>query len=120
MQVNYTRSPIPQRAHIPGARAAAADVAASFDPAVGVSTEADPTRRLLAAAGAHGDGWMDGGVNLDSRAAMRELLAKAKPPLGTVARENAETACRWLTEGLAVRHLVHKSSSASNACMLNV
>ena len=60
---------------------------------------ADPTRRLLAVAGVPADAWLEGGVDLDSRAAVRELLAKAKPPLGTVARENAETACRWLTEG---------------------
>lgn len=99
MQVNYTRSPIPQRAHIPGAQASAGATAVAADLKVDASKVADPTRRLLAVAGVDADAWLEGGVDLDSRAAVRELLAKAKPPLGTVARENAETACRWLTEG---------------------
>jgi hypothetical protein len=99
VQVNYTRSPIPQRAHIPGAQASAGAATAETDLKVDASMVKDPTRRLLAAAGVPDDAWLDGGIDFDSRAAVRELLAKAKPPLGTVARENAETACRWLTEG---------------------
>lgn len=97
--MNYTRSPIPQRAHIPGAQTASADPTANLVADMAGDTDADPTRRLLAAESGHDDGRSDGGVNFDSRAAVRELLATAKPPLGTVARENAETACRWLTEG---------------------
>jgi hypothetical protein len=97
--VNYTRSPIPQRAHIPGAQAAAADAAMGTDLKVDGSAVPDPARRLLSSGGAHGEAWLDDGLALDGRETMRELLAKAKPPLGTVARENAETACRWLTEG---------------------
>ena len=99
MQVNYTRSPIPQRAHIPGAQASAGAATAATDLKADAGMVADPTRRLLAAAGVDADAWLDGGIDFDSRAAVRELLAKAKPPLGTVARENAETACSWLTEG---------------------
>ena len=97
------RTPIPQRAHIPGAADADATAAAGLDAVTDAATAAATGRRLQAA-GELADGWAGSfadlaGVDFDSPAAVRALLQSGGPPLGTVARANAETACRWLTEG---------------------
>jgi hypothetical protein len=92
MELNFTRSPIPQRAVVPGAKAAE-------DPA-DIDFAAAAARGLRAAESAGGEAHeLLQGVDFDDRAAVRALLQSGGPPLGTVARANAETACRWLTEG---------------------
>ncbi len=84
------RSPIPQRAVVPGAKAAEGPEDIDFSGAA--------ARGLRATGSAH-EFPVASGVDFDDGVAVRALLQSGGPPLGTVSRTNAETACRWLTEG---------------------
>ena len=149
MELNFTRelTPAAVRASVPGVHddppgvryevvdlsqlpaaagaAAGAESAAKADDAVAADGVARPDaaqqqqQDALAAGVDEVDA--EGGVNFDSPGGRRRLLQSRGPPIGTVARENAETACLWLTEGqwclraLAIQpcHPVHSADPSS-------
>ncbi len=98
------------------------DGAAATDIDLDAAAEADPTSGRRLAAVLLTDDYTDdfgagGGVDFDNPAAVRALLQAHGPPLGTVSRRNAETACRWLTEGEAPWDLACKIGQQSCALL---